>query len=168
MLFMRPSIMWPRRRRWPTNSPSYTTPQSRSLEGGRRPAITGKQGSTMGLDGTIKRPDGNPLGSLTTVQEALAAAFPGIVVGPLPSGAEQIRAADAQGIVFPDVIRQHLASTPAKQGAEYIGPEFSAQFNLGTGDIVQQVDVVLYGATATSEPMFALLERDFGWITTHP
>jgi hypothetical protein len=122
----------------------------------------------MGLDGTINRPDGNPLGSLAEVQAALATAFPGIEVGQIASGDEQLRAANAQGIVFPEIIRRHLTSTPAKHGAEYMAPEFSAQFNFGIGEIVQQVDVVLYGTTAKSEPMFALLERDFGWITTHP
>jgi hypothetical protein len=122
----------------------------------------------MGLDGTIKRADGKPLGTVAEVQRALAAAFPGIRLGVLPSGAERIRAAAERGVVFPDVIRRHFESAPAQYGGEFEGPDFSAQFNLGAADMVQQVDVVLYGATVASEPMFELLERSHGWVTKHP
>ncbi len=122
----------------------------------------------MGLDATIKRADGEPLGPVAVVQEALAVAFPGIVLGRLPSGAEKIRVAAERGIVFPDVVRQHLELAPAWYGGDYQGPDFSAQFNLGAAAIVQHVDVVLYGNTAASEPMFELLERQYSWVTTHP
>ena len=122
----------------------------------------------MGLDTTIKRGDGEPLGLVALVQQALTVAFPGIVLARLPSGAEKIQAAAERGIVFPDVIRQHLESSPAQYGGDYQGPDFSAQFNLGAAEIVQQVDVVVYGTTAASEPMFELLERQHGWVTTHP
>jgi hypothetical protein len=122
----------------------------------------------MGLDGTIKRLDGNPLGAVADVRQALAVAFPGIELGLLPSGTEKIRAAAEHGIVFPDVIRQALESTPAEHGGDYEGLGFSAQFNLGSSEIVKQVDIVLYGKTAASGPMFALLEERYGWVTTHP
>ncbi len=122
----------------------------------------------MGLDATIKRPDGGPLGDVATVQQALVQAFPGVVLGRLPSGVEKIQEAAKRGVVFPDIIRRHLESTPAKQAGDYKGPEFSAQFRLGSSDVVQQVDVVLYGTTTASTPMFALLEERYGWITTHP
>lgn len=122
----------------------------------------------MGLDGTIKRPDGKPLGTVAAVQQALASAFPGIEFGREPSGAEKLRMAAAKGITFPDILRQHLESRPAQESADYQGAEFSAQFHFGPDEVVQQVDVVLYGTTTASEPMFALLEERFGWVTTHP
>ncbi len=122
----------------------------------------------MGLDTTIKRPDGKPLGKVADVQQALAVAFPSIVLGRLPSGVEKIRAAAEQGVVFPDILRQHLESSLAQHGGDYQGPDFSAQFNLGSSEVVKQVDVVLYGTTVSSEPMFALLQERYGWVTTHP
>ena len=122
----------------------------------------------MGLDATIKRPDGKPLGKIEKIQKALQETFPGIVLGMLPSGAEKIRAAEEQGIVFPDVIRQSLESTPAKHGGEYEGPEFSAQFDLGPSNVVQSVSVMLYGTTTASEAVFAILEERYGWIATFP
>jgi hypothetical protein len=122
----------------------------------------------MGLDGTIKRPDGKPLGEVGFVQQALAAAFPGIVFGTLPSGADKIRLAAERGIVFPDVLRTQLERIPAKHGGEYECPSFSAQFSLGSSSEVLDVDVVLYGTTADSDPMFEFLEREYGWVTTHP
>jgi hypothetical protein len=122
----------------------------------------------MGLDGTIKRTDGQTLGSVESVQHALTVAFPGIVLGRLPSGADKIRAAAEQGIEFPDILRRHLEASPARHGGDYEGPDFSAQFSLGSADVVKHVDVVLYGTTTASEPMFQLLEEQYGWITTHP
>ncbi len=113
----------------------------------------------MGLDGTIKRPDGEPLGTVAAVRQALASAFPGIKFGRKPSGAEKLRIAATQGITFPDILREHFESSPAQEGAEYQGPEFSAQFHFGPDEVVQQVDVVLYGTTTASR---------YGWITTHP
>ena len=74
--------------------------------------------------------------------------------GRLPSGAEKIRASAGAGVVFPDIIRKHLESSPEHYGGDYEGSGFSAQFNLGSSRIVQQVDVVLYGNTVASEPTF--------------
>ncbi|MCE9532238.1 MAG: hypothetical protein K8T89_14130 [Planctomycetes bacterium] len=122
----------------------------------------------MGLDGTIKRHDGKPLGTVAAVQEALASAFPGIKFGREPSGAEKLLMAEAKGVRFPDSLRQHLESSPAQAGADYEGPDFSAQFHFGPNDVVQIVDVVLYGTTTASDPMFARLKEQYGWITTHP
>jgi hypothetical protein len=122
----------------------------------------------MGLDATIKRADGKPLGLVAQVQKALAAAFPGVVLGRLPSGVEKIQAAQERGVDFPDVLRQHLESSPARWGGDYEGPDFSAQFHFGMAEVVQHVDVVLYGTTVASEPNFALLEREYGWVTTFP
>lgn len=120
----------------------------------------------MGLDIVIKRADGLPLGPLAEVQQALAATFPGIVFGQEPSGAEKIRAAEAKGIIFPDVIRQQFETAPAHHAGDYEGPDFSAQFGLGAGEMIQTIDVVLYGTTAASEPMFAYLKKNYGWVTT--
>ena len=120
----------------------------------------------MGLDIVVKRADGRPLGPLAEVQQALAEAFPGIVFDQEPSGTEKIRAAEAKGIIFPDVIRQQFETAPARHAGDYEGPGFSAQFNLGAGETVQAIDVVLYGKTVASEPMFALLKKEYGWITT--
>jgi hypothetical protein len=122
----------------------------------------------MGLDATIKRADGEPLGPVAEVQQVLATAFPGIVLGRLPSGAEKIQAAAERGVVFPDILRQHLESAPAQYSGEYEGANFSAQFSLGAAEVVQHVDLVLYGTTVASEPMFEVLERRYGWVTTYP
>src|SRR5262245_64596625 len=122
----------------------------------------------MGLDATIRRADGELLGDLAAVQDALAAAFPGIEFGRSPSGEEKIRAAAEQGVVFPDVIQESFARMPAQHGAEFKGAEFSASFSQGAAEIVKQVDVLLYGKTTASEPNFAILKERFDWLTTHP
>jgi hypothetical protein len=122
----------------------------------------------MGLDGTIKRDDGQPLGDIETVQSALALAFPGVQLGMLPSGPDKIRAAAEKGIQFPEILRKHLESAPATYGGEYEGPDFSAQFSLGSSRNVEQADLALYGNTTAAEPMLEVLKKKYGWITTHP
>jgi hypothetical protein len=122
----------------------------------------------MGLDATIKRPDGLPLGQLADVQQALRAVFPGIVFGRLLSGIEKIQAAAERGVAFPDGIRRNIESLPARHGGDYEGPGFSATFILGSSDVVQQIDAVLYGTATASEPMFQLLKNRHEWVTTHP
>ena len=122
----------------------------------------------MGLDGTIRRADGRPLGTLDEVRRALVDVFPGIILGQNLSGAERIRIAAERGIEFPEVLRKSLERIPAKFGADYVGPEFSAEFLLGADETVQTVDVVPYGNTVAAEPMFEALTRKHGWITTHP
>ena len=55
-----------------------------------------------------------------------------------------------------------------QHGGDYESPDFVAEFNLGSSNTVQHVGVVLYGTTTASEPMFAVLEQRYGWVTTHP
>jgi hypothetical protein len=114
------------------------------------------------------RDDGKPLGSITEVQRALKSAFPGIELGRLPSGVEKIQATAEKGIEFPDVLRRHFETALAEYGGDYEGPDFSAQFYLGADDIVQEIGIVLYGDTTACGPMLEFLEREHGWITTHP
>lgn len=122
----------------------------------------------MGLDATIKRADGKPLGTVAEVEKILAVAFPGVVFDRLPSGAEKIQAAKQKGIEFPEILRKHFEAAPAQHGAEFNGPDFSAQFSLGPSDVVQEIDVTLRGKTTASERNLAVLEKRFGWITTYP
>jgi len=122
----------------------------------------------MGLDGTIKRPDGEPLGERKAVQAVIAAVFPGIVFGQEPSGVEKIKRAAKRGIVFPDVIRQHMEAAPAEFTGNYQGQGCSASFFLGPSEVVRQIHVDLRGKTGDLSPMFAELQRQQHWIMTHP
>src|SRR5262245_30131449 len=104
----------------------------------------------MGLDGTIKRPDGHSLGSFTHVQSVLADIFPGVVLRRYGSGLEKLKAAEAQGIAFPDVLREHMASSPATYEGGYTGAEFSIEFYADAADIIPKLGVVLRGTTTHS------------------
>jgi hypothetical protein len=122
----------------------------------------------VGLDATIKRPDGKPLGEVAQVQQALASVFPGLVCGMLPSGQDKIRAAAEKGIEFPEVLRKNFESLPERHAADYEGRDFSAEFILGASEIVEHIDVVLRGKTIASDPTFETLHERFGWVTTYP
>ena len=64
----------------------------------------------MSLDGTIKRPDGRPLGGFADVQSKLGYIFPGVALQRSMSGLEMLQAAEARGVTFPAVLREHMVS----------------------------------------------------------
>lgn len=68
----------------------------------------------MGLDGTIKRPDGQPLGSFAQVEGVLASLFPGVAFGLSLSGLEKLEAMESKGVTLPAVLREHLVSGPCE------------------------------------------------------
>lgn len=122
----------------------------------------------MGLDGTTKRPDDQPLGSVAVVQSALADIFPGVTRELSLTGLHQLQTAKAQGIVFPAIIREHMASAPAVYEGDYVGTDFSIEFYAEAADTILEVNVVLRGTTMHCEPLFALLNDRHGWLLTHP
>ena len=122
----------------------------------------------MGLDGTIKRPDGQSLGSFDQVQRVLTDIFPGVALQRSLSGREKLKAAEAQGVTFPAVLRDHMASSPATFEGDFIGAGFSIEFYAEAGETILELSVVLRGTTTRTEPLFALLEERYSWILTHP
>jgi hypothetical protein len=121
----------------------------------------------MGFDVTIKRRDGRPLGSIAEVQQVLATVFPGITFSKSPDGPEKLRRASQQGVTFPEILRQHIAASISQFEAGYDASEFSAEFNLGSSETVQEIDVRLVGKMDPAQALFATLDR-YGWIATHP
>jgi hypothetical protein len=79
----------------------------------------------MPWDVTIRRADKAPLGDMAAVRRQITASLPGICFYQEPSGADKITAARANGVEFPDVLRQHLEGRPAVERAEFAGDEFS-------------------------------------------
>jgi hypothetical protein len=122
----------------------------------------------MGLDGTIKRPDGQSLGSFAEVQSVLADIFPGVDLQRSLSGLEKLHTAEAHGITFPPVVREHMASAPATYEGDYTGADFSIEFYADVADIIPELGVELRGTTTHSEPLFTLLKERYGWLLTHP
>ena len=112
----------------------------------------------MGLDGTIKRADGKSLGSPDLVQSALSEIFPGVTLKRSLSGLEKIRNAEAQGVIFPAILREHTASSPPTYEGTYDGNDFSIEFYMNVAEVLPEVHVVLRGKTTSSDPLFALLE----------
>lgn len=122
----------------------------------------------MGLDGTIKRPNGQSLGSFEHVQSVLADIFPNLTLERSLSGLEKLQTAEAQGITFPAVLREHMASAPATYQGDYTGTDFSIEFYADAADIIPELSVVLRGTTKHTASQFALLAERYGWILTHP
>jgi hypothetical protein len=122
----------------------------------------------MGLDGTIKRANGQPLGTFPEVKRALSSAFPGLVLERSLSGLEKVQLSEAQGINYPKFLRENMAASPAKYEGIYEAADFSIQLYASDAEIVHQISIVLHGTVTNAEPLFALLEKQTGWIVSHP
>jgi hypothetical protein len=94
----------------------------------------------MSLDAVIRRADGQPLGSVKEVQRKLVDAFP------------SIQFAIEHGVEYP------------YHEAHFEGGQLAAQFNLGSGPMVREIQVTLYGrGTPAATPHFAKLTKETGW-----
>jgi len=122
----------------------------------------------MGLDASIKRADGLPLGNCAEVQEALSSLFIGLAWRRSSTGHQRLESLANEGVSIPDFIRQQLAEIPVNYESIYQSANFSVEFYMAVSEPVLCVNAVLRGTTTASEPFFALLKERFDWITTHP
>jgi hypothetical protein len=122
----------------------------------------------MGFDVTVKRRDGLPLGSVADVEQTLASVFIGLVFRRSLSGPERLQNLVAENREIPEAIRAHLLESPPLYEGDYQGANFWVELHMSVSEPILQVNAVLRGTVGASEEMFALLDRRFGWITTHP
>lgn len=122
----------------------------------------------MGLDSTIFRTDGAPLGDRETVVRILRRHFDGAEFGWTASGVDKLAAMKSQGIEPPEILREHLVGQPAKYEGVYDGPGWSAQFFFGDADPIETLDVVLRGETILVTQVIEELVSETGWSVSHP
>lgn len=122
----------------------------------------------MGLDGTIRRRDRLPLGTLYDVEQALSSVLPGITFAWTPSGKDWFATAEAGGVTFPDVIKQHFANRPPQRQADFQAEDWSIVFHLGDGEPLEHIDVVLRGETINSSPILDQFLIDMDWEIGFP
>jgi hypothetical protein len=122
----------------------------------------------MGVDGTIFRADGAPLGDRETVVKILRRHFDGVEFGWAPSGADKLAAMKSQGIEPPEVLEEHLLGQPAKYEGVYDGRGWSAQFLFGNADGIEKLDVVIRGETNLATEVIEELVSKTGWSVSHP
>lgn len=108
----------------------------------------------MSWDLTI-RSSGGSLGSLEAVRQTIARIFPAARFDSEPSGIEKVRAAEAQGIQFPSIIRGSMLARPARYSAELQEANVSVSLFFGAVDIVREIGVEVRGS---GDP-FPLLRR---------
>jgi hypothetical protein len=99
----------------------------------------------MGLDATIRRRDGEPLGEVDAVIAKLAELWPGAEFGRGQSGEEQVAAAAKRGVKFPDALIASLMPLPATMQGVFHSEPYSVELDLGSEPIVKHVHVVFRG-----------------------
>jgi hypothetical protein len=122
----------------------------------------------MGLDCTIFRADGAPLGDRETVVKILRRHFHSVEFGWTPSGVDKLAAMKSQGIEPPEILREHLSGQPPKYEGVYDGPGWSAQFLFGHGDPIKKLEVVLRGETNLATEVIEELVSKTGWSVSRP
>jgi hypothetical protein len=112
---------------------------------------------------TIRSPDNAALGDAATVREKITAAIPGIQFHVEPSGAEQIIAARAIGVEFPDAIRKHMEGRPARLQAEFEGDAFYMQLYGFDSQPLCMIHLEIRGNGNPMPALAALCVRN-GWV----
>jgi hypothetical protein len=112
---------------------------------------------------TIRSSDNAALGDTATVREKITAAIPGIQFHVEPSGAEQIIAARAIGVEFPDIIRKHMESRPARLKALFEGDAFIMELYGFDNQPVSMFHVDIRG-NGNPMPALAALCVPNGWV----
>jgi hypothetical protein len=97
----------------------------------------------MAWKGTIRRPDGRPLGDRAAVKQAIEAAFPGVTYSPGPGG--EVDWAALSSLHIPDDVMAALVSAPAPEEGSFRGEGFLVRFSFGRGDVVVAVGVEVEG-----------------------
>jgi hypothetical protein len=117
----------------------------------------------MSLDAIIRRVDRQPLGSIEEVQQKLIDAFPGIQFGIEHGRGDQGQGAAIAALLSLISIKVAKVEYPYHE-AYFQRGQFAAQFNLGSGPTVRDIQVTLYGrGTSEATPHFDKLTRETGW-----
>lgn len=112
---------------------------------------------------TIRRADGAPLGDREAVRGCIASSLPGVRFERQPSGAEQIAAARAVGVEFPDVILRHLEQRPPTEQAFLDAAEFSIRLYGLDSPTLHAVHAEVRG-DGNPVPALAALCVPNGWV----
>jgi hypothetical protein len=112
---------------------------------------------------TIRGANGAPVGDMAAVRQQITAAVPAIQFRREPSGLEQIAAARALGIEFPDVLRQHFEQRPATERAEFEGDGFSLVLYGFEAQPLTAIHAEVRG-DGNPVPVLAALCRPNGWL----
>jgi len=115
----------------------------------------------MSWELTVRSTAGS-IGSLEAVRQTLAGVFPQSRFGIEPSGLEKLRAAEAQGIRFPAVIRENMISQPAQHVAEFESEGVSFRFHFGSEERVREMALEVRG-TGDPFPVLRQLASVPGW-----
>lgn len=91
----------------------------------------------MATELTLRRADGQPLGSFEQVQELIRTHFPAVEFFWTTSGLEKIALAAERGITFPPVMLEYLPNLPSLLEGVAEGDGFHVTFGLGHIEPVQ-------------------------------
>jgi hypothetical protein len=122
----------------------------------------------MGLDVTILRADGEPLGHQAEVQQMLVSAFPELVLTRSLSGAEKIREAEAKGIEFPPFIKEQMEMSPPVYEGDLEKDNYSIEFYFTVDPVVQEMNATIRGSAGDAQLPFERALARLGWMARIP
>ena len=119
----------------------------------------------MSWDVKLTRPNGQPLGSVESVQKAILAILPETRFHRDGGGQEKIAEVESRGIELPEALRNVFAKMPATIKGEY-GKEQDGlwlQFFLGGGGDLKLLHVAVKGGNEVAELLLNRLASRHGW-----
>jgi hypothetical protein len=116
------------------------------------------------IQGTLQRDDGQPLGTLASVQRSLLAVFPDVAFDWSQTGTEKLANLDARGIVLPEMVRRCLEQQRSFVCGHVESESYAVSFNLGTGGRVQLIWVQVNRGVAHVSHCWEKLRVNTGWV----
>jgi hypothetical protein len=111
---------------------------------------------------TLRRADGQPLGTFAQVQAVLCRLFPGIDFGWTTSGPEKVRLAAERGVELPEAIRRWMETLPSLLEGVVEGDDFRVEFGLGDREPVPCLFVEPRGLSPELDRLLTALEAEYG------
>lgn len=116
----------------------------------------------MGLDATLSRIDGRPLGRREDLVGIFEQYFPGIEFGWTPSGRERLAIAQSRGVEYPPTLREHFEKQPAVFEGVWDGPDGWMRLRWDVeGD--GEIGLEFVGEWSRSDRVWAEVLPRYGW-----
>jgi hypothetical protein len=111
---------------------------------------------------TLRRRDGQPLGTFEQVRATVSRLFPGVEFFWTTSGVEKVRLATERGVELPEHIRQWMETIPSLLEGACEGDDYYVEFGLGHEEPVAALYVEPRGESEELQRRLAALGQEYG------
>jgi hypothetical protein len=117
----------------------------------------------MGLDATLSRIDGRPLGHRDYLVRIFERHFRGIEFGWTPSGPERLATARSRGVEYPPAVREYYETAPSQFEGLWEGPDGWLQLYWDGEVGATHLNLEFRGEWNQSDTIWSEILPQYGW-----